>query len=183
MQGRNGPLHDLSVTVAETGGCHIRRRVMAVQMREPLFYLSAAAMTVHGEKAAKVHENIEAEGGGGMKSAQRLVVASAMLHAQIDDFVPLRGAQRLHSLPDLTIGRMTGGVNQRCGNFNFQRLAFEQIDQRSRLDGRSRHKLGGGLPEFPAPTSFGLAPLAIFPPGGPDPSPPPNLPPRPCPHP
>src|SRR5258708_26515434 len=111
MQGRNGPLHDLSVTVAETGGCHIRRRVMAVQMRETLFYLSAAAMTVHVAKPAKVPENIEAHGGAGMKSAQRLVVASAMLHAQIDDFVPLRGAQRLHSLPDLTIGRMTGGVN------------------------------------------------------------------------
>src|SRR5258708_2741180 len=70
MQGRNGPLHDLSVTVAETGGCHIRRRVMAVQMRETLFYLSAAAMTVHVAKPAKVPENIEAHGGAGMKSAQ-----------------------------------------------------------------------------------------------------------------
>src|SRR5216683_1123960 len=57
MQGRNGPLHGLSVTVAETGGGHIRRRVMAVQMRETLFYLSAAAMTVHVAKPAEVHEN------------------------------------------------------------------------------------------------------------------------------
>jgi hypothetical protein len=87
---RRRALHRRFVIGADAGGFDFGRRIEAVDGREILHDLDAAAMAVHVAEAADVHENVEAELLAGGKRAQQFVVLPAMAQAKVDDFAAPR---------------------------------------------------------------------------------------------
>ena len=134
---------------------------------ESLFDLSDAAMAVHVAEAADVHEDVEAEGGTGVKDAEGLVVFAAVLQAEFDDFRNARGWKAGDYVAYLTIGVVAGPVDQGGGEFDFEGFgAFDEVDY-GRWRGRSSlEKLRSGLFEFGARLDQILVGLGVFDEGG-----------------
>src|SRR5437763_12274149 len=102
-------------------------------------------MAMHVTEAADVHENVKPEPLAAMEGAQQFVVPAAMPNTQINDFIPLGRAERLHPLADLPVGIVAGRVEQGSGDFNLKRLFFKQIYQWGWLNRGVRHDLCGSL--------------------------------------
>ena len=73
-----------------------------------------------------------------------------MAQAEIDDLAPALLARGLHRLANLAVGIMAVLVQQRRGDFDFERLFVEQINNRLRAarSARHRHQFARGLPKF-----------------------------------
>src|SRR5208337_4894464 len=106
------------------------RSVEALDSREILHDLDAAAMAVHVAEAADVHEDVETELLARGEGTQQFVVAAAMAQAKVDDFAAARLAGRLYRFAKLPVGIMTVAVNERRGEFDLERVIINQIDQR-----------------------------------------------------
>ena len=119
---------------------------------EGLDDLRAAAMAVHVAEAADVHENVEAESGSGVEGAQGFVVLAAMAQAELDDFGDAGFGQRGDQVANLAVGVVAGGVEQRCGQFDFE--GFGALDE---VDDRARRRWGGcrGVRRRPGPVRRG----------------------------
>ena len=79
------------------------RNLVAVNRREGLQDLYAAAMTVHIAEAADIHQDVEAQSLTGGELAQQLVVAPAMARAERDDLVAARRIQSGDGACDLAV--------------------------------------------------------------------------------
>src|SRR5260221_13675178 len=55
-----GPAQGLLITVAQARSDDVRRRVVPVQVGEPLLDLGATAVAMHVAKSTDIHENVEA---------------------------------------------------------------------------------------------------------------------------
>ena len=65
-----------------------------MEVRELLFDLNAAAVTMHVAKSADVHENVEAKCLAGGEETQQLVVLASMAHTESDNFFSTRRGNR-----------------------------------------------------------------------------------------
>src|SRR6185312_238558 len=63
----NNPLHGGLIALLEPGGDQIIRRIVAIQSRETLLDLSAAAVAVHVPEATNVHQDVKTEALAGVK--------------------------------------------------------------------------------------------------------------------
>ena len=118
-------LHDGVVVGLGSGGFEFGRRVVAVLGGKFLADLDAAAMAVHVAETADVHENVEAELLAGAEGAQHFVMAAAMAQAEVDDLAANEFAGRLDHLANLAIGIVAVFVDERRGEFDFQRLVIQ----------------------------------------------------------
>src|ERR1700674_3426466 len=123
-----------------------------------------AAWAVHHAKAADVHQNVEAELLASGERTRHLVVAAAMAQAEVDDFATARLARGSDCLANLTVGVMTVAVQERGGEFDFERIfaarigvhqiVVEQIHKRRGFERGISHQFGGGLLKFAARLDF-----------------------------
>jgi hypothetical protein len=132
-------LHRRLIIGAHAGGFDFGRRIEAMDGREILHDLDAAAMAVHIAEAADVHENVEADLLAGGKGTQQFVVLPAMAQAKIDDFAATRLAGGFDRMAQLPVRIMTVSVNKRGGEFDLegvgvQRIVVEEINQRRGFD-------------------------------------------------
>ncbi len=108
-------------------------RFVAVERRESLLDLHAAAVAVHVAESADVHEDVEAECRSGVEGAKSFVVAAAVAQANLDDFGDAGGGKRCDEVADLSIGVVASPVDECGGQFNFKSLgAFDEVDDGSR---------------------------------------------------
>ena len=122
---------------------------VAMEVGEVLEELDAAAMAVHVAEAADVHQDVEAEALTGAEAAQELVVASAMLCAEVDQLGYARGAERGDVAAELAVGEVAVRIEERCGQLDLEGLVVvEQVDDWSWIDGLALHQLGCGGGEF-----------------------------------
>ena len=110
------------------------RHLVAVSSGVVLHDLHAAAMAMHVAEAADVHQDVEAELLSGAERTRNFVVAAAMPQPQLDDFAAPLFGHAGDNVPDLTIRVMRVLIEQRCRQFNLQRIVVQQIDRRSILD-------------------------------------------------
>ena len=130
--------------------------------RETLLNLRAAAVAMHVAKAAYVHQDVKLKLLPRMEAPQKLIMPSAMPHAQVDDFAALLCRERLHPLCDLPVRMMAGRIQQRRGHLHFQRPVLYQIHQRSRLKRHAFHQFGGGMFHLSSRLAFILAGVGIL---------------------
>src|ERR1700733_2379336 len=114
LNSAGGSLHCGFIVGAYARGCNFRWRIEAVNGREILHDLHAAAMPVQVAEAADVHENVKAKLLAGGKGAQQLVVLAAMPQAKIEDLATPRLASRRDRAAYLTVRIVTVPVDERC---------------------------------------------------------------------
>ena len=84
-------------------------------------------MAMHVAEAADVHENVEAELLARGEGAQQLVVPAAMAQAEVDDLAAARLAGGFDCLANLPVGIMTVAVDERGGEFDFERSSVKRF--------------------------------------------------------
>ena len=119
-------------------------------MREAIFLvnLHAAPMPVQIAVGANVHQDVKAELLSRAIGSQQFVMAATMAHAQVNDFLSPRPAQRDNGLPQLPVGMAGVLVQQRGCQLNFERLIVQQIDLGRRSNALPAHQLGFHLAQF-----------------------------------
>ena len=105
-----------------------------MQPGEILSDLDAAAMAMHVAKTADIHQNVEAQSVAGIEGARQLIVLAAMPQAEIDEFLAPAGRKRGCAIANLAVGIMGVLIQQRGGQFHFQRIIIQQINQRRGFD-------------------------------------------------
>src|ERR1035437_2675835 len=120
-------LHRSFVVGADSGGLDFGWRVEAVDGREILHDLHAAAVAVHVAEAADVHEDVEAKLLAGGEGTRQLVMASAMAQAEVDDFAAARLARTFNRSTKLPVGVMTVAVEERRGEIDLQWIRVGQV--------------------------------------------------------
>src|SRR5216117_3563515 len=137
---QDSPILGRDAGLLEKGG-----RLVAVDRRELLPDLLAAAVPVQVSPSAEVHENVEDETVAAPELLQELIVRTAPPQRDFDQVRFLLLGPLLDHGEDLPVGVDGHAVQERRGQFVQRRVRVDQFDRLARLYRTQPQALGGGL--------------------------------------
>src|SRR5437016_447638 len=137
---QGGPILDRDAGVLEKGGC-----LVAMDRRELLPDLLAAAVSVQVAPSTQVHEDVEGETVAAPELLQEFIVRTAPPQRDFDQILFLLLGPLLDHGQDLPVGVDGHAVQERRGQLVQRRVRYDQFDRLARLHRTQPQALGGGL--------------------------------------
>src|SRR2546422_2123684 len=138
-------IHDSPILSRDAGILEKGGRLVAVNRRELLPDLLAAAVPVQIAPSAEVHEHIEDEAVAAAELLQKLIMGAAPPQGDLDQVLFLLLSPLSDHGEDLPVGVDGHTIQQRRGQLVQRRMRLDQFDRLARLDLAQPQALGGGL--------------------------------------